>query len=211
MYIPEHFAVSDVAALHALIRGAPLATLVVSAAGELVVNHIPFVLVCDDDRAKLQAHVPRANPLAALLRTPQKCVAVFHGAQGYISPAWYATKRVHGRVVPTWNYAVVHAHGTISAIDDAAWVMNQVQTLTRQQESEREDPWSVADAPAAFTTQLVGALVGLEIVVTQLEGKTKASQNQPPENRCSLLRTMSAEQPDAPLTDLMRDVLGDGG
>ncbi len=208
MYLPEHFKEADPGAMHRLIRSSPLATLVVSTSDGLVVDHLPFLLdTSERDATKLLAHVPRANPLSRIGAGESACVAVFHGPQGYVSPSWYATKPAHGKVVPTWNYAVVHAHGGLTVIDDAAWVGSQITRLTEQQEGRRSPGWAVTDAPADYIRRLTAALVGVEIRVARLEGKTKASQNQPAENQRSLLAALDREQPGSALTGLMRSVL----
>ncbi len=207
MYIPKHFEQPDVRALHDLVRAAPLATLVVPSDAGLVANHIPFVLEASNT-VKLLAHIPRANPLSELATTPRDSLAIFHGPQGYVSPSWYATKREHGKVVPSWNYAVVHAHGRLRVIDDVDWVLWQVDLLTQQNEGPRAEPWAVSDAPAEYTERLARALVGLEIQVERLEGKSKASQNQPTENQQSVLAGLEAEAPDSDFTHYMQAALG---
>ena len=208
MYTPEHFAESATDQLLELIAAAPLGALVFSGADGLEANHIPFThTALDDGPGVLRAHIPRANSLSESLRKATPCLVVFNGPDGYISPSWYASKQEHGRVVPTWNYSVVHVHGTVTVIDDPDWVMAQINDLTDLNESSRSAPWSVSDAPTAYTRGLVSGLVGLEVAVSRVEGKTKASQNQPARNKASLLDALSDEQPDTPLTGLMRRVL----
>lgn len=210
MYKPSHFDQPDSQAMCDLIVAAPLATLVIASPAGLVANHIPFILDrSGHDAEKLLAHIPRANPLSTLLAQPQQCLAIFHGPEGYISPSWYATKKRHGKVVPTWNYAVVHAHGSARIVDDPAWVRRQLDALTQQNENRRASPWAVTDAPADFIEDLVQALVGIEVTVQRMEGKTKASQNQPAENQASVLAAMAAQAPEGDLTRLMQTVLGD--
>jgi transcriptional regulator len=212
MYIPKHFEETDTEALCSLIRSAPLATLVVNTRDGLIANHIPFVLDVDDaGPTRLRAHIPRANPLSSTLATATDCIAIFHGAEGYISPSLYATKKEHGNVVPTWNYAVVHAHGAIQVVDSLAWVLAQIQALTEQNEHSREHPWAVSDAPKEFTDRLAKSLVGLELRIERLVGKTKASQNQPPQNQKSVLEALKAEPSQAELWKLMHAVLGNPG
>lgn len=209
MYLPPHFEQHDRAALHALIRRHPLGTLVVQGEDGLVADHLPFLLLDrEGPSGALHAHVPRANPLTGLLAESRACLAIFHGAEGYISPSGYATKRVHGKVVPTWNSAVVHVHGRVRMIDEPAWVRAQVEALTAQQEGPRSDPWAVSDAPEEFVAQMLAALVGLEVRIERLVGKTKASQNQPPENRRSVLAALDAEPGSEALREMMRDALG---
>ena len=208
MYQPAHFEEKSCLRIAELVATAPLATLVVTSPEGLVANHIPFVLHGDDlTSATLQAHIPRANPLAELLATAPSCLVIFHGPDGYISPSYYATKPKHGRVVPTWNYAVVHVHGHASLVEDAAWLRNQMEQLTQLQERHRDEPWEISDAPADYTDRLMGALVGVEVMIERVEAKTKASQNQPLENQHSVLRHMDREQANSALTQLMHAVL----
>ena len=180
MYLPEHFEERDVSVLHALIRSHPLGTWVTHADGELVVNHIPFLL--DPDRGEhgtLVGHVARANPVWKAFSPETESVAIFQGPQAYITPSWYPTKHAHGKAVPTWNYAVVHAHGVPRAVDDRNWLLKLVTRLTDFQESERAVPWSVSDAPPDFIDTMLKAIVGIEIPIRTVVGKWKTSQNRP--------------------------------
>jgi transcriptional regulator len=208
MYIPRHFTHTDQQSQFELIRSAPLASLVVHTPEGLVANHVPFVLDVENlETVKLLAHIPRANPLSGHLTEVTECLAIFHGPQGYVSPSWYATKREHGKVVPTWNYLVVHAHGSIRLVDDSTWIMRQVNMLTELMEGERSVPWAVADAPGEFTERLARSLVGLELTVSRLEAKNKASQNQPEENQRSVLAALNAEAKDSDFAGHMREML----
>jgi transcriptional regulator len=180
MYTPEHFEERDVTVLHALIRSHPLGAWVTHAKEGLVVNHIPFLV--DSTRGEygtLIGHVARANPIWKSLTPESACVVIFQGPQTYITPSWYASKEVHGKVVPTWNYAVVHAHGVPRAIDDRAWLLKHVTELSDLHESERAVPWSVSDAPPDFIDTMLNAIVGIEIPISTLAGKWKTSQNRP--------------------------------
>ena len=164
MHLPEHFAERRTASLLSLIRRAPLGTLVIAGENGFEANHIPFVHRSGENGyGTLCAHVPGVNPVIGMIPDETKALVIFHGPEGYVSPAWYATKRAHGRVVPTWNYAVVHAHGRARLIEDADWIRSQLDELTDQMEKHRDESWSVSDAPAAFTDGLFGSLVGLEI------------------------------------------------
>lgn len=206
MYQPRHFQEKSTANMVTLIEENPLSTLIVVSNGNFEVNHIPLIAHSDDSGIqKLQGHIPRANSLADLVTEPRDCMAIFQGAQGYITPSWYATKPKHGKVVPTWNYSVVHVHGTIQAVNDSFWLLQHLNDLTRLNEKTREKQWQVSDAPKDFTDNLISALVGLEIVTTKIEAKTKASQNQPEENRVSVLQNLDSEQPDSPFSFMMRN------
>ncbi|MBE7425017.1 MAG: FMN-binding negative transcriptional regulator [Burkholderiaceae bacterium] len=175
MYLPAHFEETRPERLRALLRENPLATWVVQADGGLQVNHIPFMLDADrGPHGTLVGHVARANPV---WRSLGPSVAVFQGPQAYISPSWYPSKREHGKVVPTWNYAVVHAHGTPRAIEAPDEVLAIVTRLTQTHEAGSAVPWAVSDAPADYIEQMLKAIVGIEIAVERWVGKWKASQN----------------------------------
>jgi transcriptional regulator len=186
MYQPAHFVERDPAVLAELIRAAPLATLIRGGA-ELSADAIPLEL--DGDR--LLGHVARANPLWREA-DGQPVLAVFHGVQAYITPSWYASKAADGRVVPTWNYAMVQAHGTLRAIEDTAWLEAFVTRLTDRHEAPLPAPWKVGDAPGDYVQKLLKAIVGIEIAVTRLEGKFKLSQNRPPEDRAGVIEGLGA-------------------
>ena len=184
MYMPSHFAQPDAPALRALMREHPLATLITHGAQGLDANPVPLLWL-DDGSAHglLRGHVARANPVWRDTPQGSEVLAVFHGADAYISPNWYATKRETGKVVPTWNYTVVHARGPLRVVDDVAWLRELVTALTRIHEAAQPRPWAVGDAPPDYIERMLGAIVGIELPLTALQGKWKASQNQPAENR----------------------------
>jgi len=181
VYLPKHFEQHDPAALHTLMREHPLATLVTLGADGVTADHIPLHHEPEDrsDGAPygtLLGHVARANPI---WRTAagSAVLAVFQGPQVYVTPSWYPSKQAHGKVVPTWNYTVVHAHGTLQAVEDAAWLRALVGRLTTLHEAPRAQPWSVEDAPGDYVQQMLRAIVGIRIPVERLIGKWKVSQN----------------------------------
>lgn len=202
MYCPAHFAETRQEALHALIGEHPLATLVTIGEQCLNADQIPLTLgTAADGSLVLRGHVARANPMWKSLRADIDALAIFHGPEAYITPSWYPTKREHGKAVPTWNYAVVHARGPLRIIQDTDWLRTQVESLTQIQESAFAEPWAVSDAPADYVEKMLAAIIGIEIAVKSLEGKWKASQNQPEDNRegviaglCELGRTDAAAQ-----------------
>jgi transcriptional regulator len=177
MYAPTSFRETRREVLHDLVRAYPFATVVVHAHNGLAANHLPF----EWDGDVLQAHVARGNELAAM--DGAQVLVVFQGPQGYVSPNWYPTKHETGREVPTWNYTVVHVHGRLRVIDDAAWIRRQLETLTHHHESGQPSPWKISDAPADHVEKLLGAIVGIEIAVDRVVGKFKLSQNHPARNR----------------------------
>jgi transcriptional regulator len=190
MYLPSHFAQADAAALAALMREQPLAALVTLQGGEPTADHIP--LEFDAERQLLRGHVARANPLWKAA-DGQQVLAIFSGTQAYVSPGWYPSKAATHKVVPTWNYAVVHAHGRLRAVDDAPWLRELVGRLTDHHEQPRAQPWSVNDAPADYVQQMLRAIVGIEIAVERLEGKWKLSQNRSAEDRAGVAAGLAAE------------------
>jgi transcriptional regulator len=173
----------------------------------LVANHIPFE--ADPDPApfgKLRGHIARANPLWRDFTPEVEALVIFQGPDTYISPSWYPTKNVSGEVVPTWNYAVVHAHGPLRIIDDATWLREFVTKLTNRYEAGRSDPWQVTDAPPDFIEKQLGAIVGIEIPITRMFGKWKVSQNRLPQDRDGAIEGLSQEGGDsaAAMADLVR-------
>jgi transcriptional regulator len=202
MYLPVHFEESRRDVLRAFVRAHPLGLLVTqNAAGGIDANDIPFVLdtLGDADAGVLRAHVARANPLWRTARADVESLVVFQGPQGYVSPAWYPSKAEHGKVVPTWNYVVVQARGTLRAIDDRDWLLAFVSRLTDRHERERPAPWAVGDAPAGYIDTMLQAIVGIEIVLTSLVGKWKVSQNRSLADREGVAAGLRAEHGDAAL------------
>jgi transcriptional regulator len=178
MYVPAHFAETDPGVLRALVAAHPLATWTTWADGEILVNHVPFLLDAErGPHGTLVGHVARANPVWRRFSPTVPSVVVFQGADAYISPSWYPAKQAHGKVVPTWNYALVHAHGIPRAVEDRAWLHAFVTRLTDTHEAKQAAPWRVADAPAEYVDRMLGAIVGIEIPITTLVGKWKVSQN----------------------------------
>jgi transcriptional regulator len=201
MYQPAHFRIDDPATLHALMRAHPLATLVASTDQGLVANHLPLLL--DAERGLLRGHVARANPLWRAAIEGQ-ALAVFHGPQAYVSPSGYPGKREHGKVVPTWNYAVVHVHGRLRFDDQAQQLHGLVSALTDTHEAARAQPWKVSDAPADFVAANLRAIVGLELAIERIEGKWKASQNRSEADALGAAATLEADgRPDS--AALIRD------
>jgi len=194
MYIPRHFRQQEARELHGLMRAHPLATLITHGDRGLTANHMPLLFdAAAGAHGVLRGHVARANPLWRDAGSGCPALALFHGPDAYVSPGWYPSKRDDPRVVPTWNYAVVHVHGTLSAVEDRAWLRTLVTALTAAHEASRREPWQVDDAPPEYVEQLLGAIVGLELAVTRIEGKWKLSQNRPPADRAGVAAGLRAE------------------
>ena len=193
MYEVEAFREDRIEVLHALIKAHPLATLVVTTAQGLEANHIPLLIDPQPTPfGTLRGHVARANPVWRTFDAGMDMLAVFQGPQAYITPSWYLTKAQTGKVVPTWNYAMVHVHGPLKIIDDAEWLRKLVTCLTESQESPRKKPWHVTDAPSDYVDTMLKAIVGIEIPVRRLQGKWKMSQNRLPQDREGVIAGLGA-------------------
>lgn len=207
MYLPRHFEETRVEVLHELIRVHPLGALVTLTPGGLDANHLPFEVDQEPGPfGTLRGHVARANPLWREFSRDVEALVIFQGPGTYVSPAWYPTKNETAKVVPTWNYAVVHAHGALRVIDDRAWLRDFVTKLTHRHEAGRPAPWKVTDAPADYIDKQLGAIIGLEIPVTRLIGKWKMSQNRPPQDREGVVEGLRHEggHTGAEIADLVR-------
>lgn len=169
MHCPARFAQPDANLLHALIADHPLGMLVTQSHGLPDADHVPFELAAHD--GVLRAHVARGNPVWQ--RAGQQVLVVFRGPSGYATPDRIEKVEKGGRVVPTWTYDVVHVHGRLRAIDDPAWLREQIARLTDRMEATQPDPWAVSDAPVAYTDALLKAIVGIEVEIKRIEGKWK--------------------------------------
>ena len=178
MYLPKHFSVEDPALLAELIAEYPLATLVANLDDHFEINHLPLML--STDRTKLYGHIARMNPLTSVAQSEHPAVtAIFHGPNAYVTPAWYPSKQESGKVVPTWNYATVHAEGTVKLIEDPQWLRNHVSQMTNLHEPTYQSTWKLDDAPEEYVQTMLKAIVGIEIEINNLIGKFKLSQNRP--------------------------------
>jgi transcriptional regulator len=184
MYVNPSHQLTDREAIFSLIASHPLGAWVCHGREGLIANHVPFLL----DRGRgphgtLIGHVARANGVWRELDAATPSVVMFQGPQAYITPGWYPGKTEHGRVVPTWNYVVAHAHGVARAIEDREWLLDMLNRLTNAQEARQAAPWSVSDAPRSFIDKLMGVIVGIELPIERLEGKPKVSQDEANQDR----------------------------
>lgn len=199
MYTPASFREERLDVLHGLMAAHPLGALVRHGDDGLCADHVPFEIVAptpDAPFGMLRAHVARANPLWRA--AGRDCMVIFQGPHAYITPAWYAEKQRSGKEVPTFNYAVVHAHGPLRAIDDTAWLLGLVERLTARHEAGQPAPWQVADAPADYIGKLLKAIVGIEIPLTRITGKWKLGQNHSMQDQASMAHGLALDhQPGA--------------
>ena len=180
MYRPPAFKEDRIDVMHDAIRKNPLGTLVTSGCDGLQGDHVPFLIVPEEGGyGTLLCHLAKANRHLEILRSCDEAMVMFQGPHAYISPSFYASKKVDGRVVPTWNYIAVHAWGEPTVIDDPRWLREQVTALTDRHEAGRENRWRVADAPSDFLDAQLKGIVGVQIIVKRMEGKWKVSQNRP--------------------------------
>jgi transcriptional regulator len=178
MYLPCHFAEPRVEVLHEAIRHAGLATLVTTGRDGLDASHVPLLLDHEPGPlGRLVGHVARGNPQWRDTPEASRALAIFLGPHSYVTPSWYPTKRETGKVVPTWNYVAIHAHGTVRFFQEREQLLDVVTRLTDRHERGRPLPWQVTDAPADYLDGMLKGIVGVELTITRLEGKWKASQN----------------------------------
>lgn len=200
MYQPPHFREDRLEVQHALIEAHPLGLLITLGSTGLTANPIPFVLDASASPfGTLRAHLSRANAQWRDFDPSQEALVVFQGAETYITPSWYEAKREHGKVVPTWNYAIVQAYGRMRVMDDPAWLLKQITAMTAVQEAARSEPWAVSDAPADFVAAQLKGIVGIEIEITRIEGKWKVSQNRSEGDRRGVAAGLRLSEDDASL------------
>jgi len=201
MYQPPHFVETRQDVLHGLIRSHPLGLLISNGQDGPIANAIPFLLDTEaGPNGKLRAHLAKANPQWRLLadNPASPVLVVFQGADAYVTPSWYETKRETGKVVPTWNYAIVQVRGMVRVIDDAQWIAQQISDLTLSQEGARETPWAVTDAPPSYIQSQIKGIIGLEIEIAEISGKWKVSQNRPVADRVGVAEGLEKEAAGAP-------------
>lgn len=187
MYIPKFNQETRLDVMHALIESQPLATLVTMSSSGLFASHLPMVLERGEGTCgTLRGHLSRANNQWRDLSPAVEALAIFVGAQHYITPTWYPEKAEDGKVVPTWNYAVVHAYGPLRIIEDQQWLLSHLNALTTQHEARFPEPWQVSNAPADYIASQIKGIVGIEIPLSRIEGKWKVSQNKSERTRAAV-------------------------
>jgi transcriptional regulator len=208
MYTPIQFRVDEAAEAHALMRAHPFAVLVTHGADGVVATHLPTLLKVDAESplGRIECHLARPNPQWKTFAADAEALMIFQGAEAYIRPGWYPSKAQHGKAVPTWNYAVVHAYGRLQAIEDKDWLLAHVGELSDQQEAPFAERWSMADAPADYLDRQARGIVGLVLAITRLEGKIKMSQNRDMADRDGVVRGLAerGEAEDAEVAALVQ-------
>ncbi|MCF6303116.1 MAG: FMN-binding negative transcriptional regulator [Devosiaceae bacterium] len=208
MFQPPIFREARIEVMHALMKNHPFATLVSLASGHLSADHLPLVLHPDIGvNGTLRGHIAVGNPLFGREEGPIEVLVVFQGPQAYISPSWYPSKKEHGKVVPTWNYAVAQARGILRFIRDLDWLMAHLRELSKRHEGSRADPWAVNDAPKDFIAAQLKGIVGIEIEVNSLVGKFKVSQNKSTADKQGVALGLLEEKSDhgRAMSDIVRD------
>ena len=196
MYQPPHFREERLEVQHALIRAHPFGLLISNGPEGLEANGVPLLLDAHDaSLGRLRAHVARANGQWRNL-DGQRVLIVFQGPQAYVSPSLYETKRETGKVVPTWNYAMVQARGIARVHEERDWLHAQVNALTKAHEQGRGQPWAVSDAPASYVESQLKGIVGMEIIIDAIEGKWKFSQNRPEADRRGVAAGLQGDHPE---------------
>ena len=192
MYTPPAFREESLDVLHAWIRASRLASLVTMGPEGLVATPLPLFLdTAEGGNGVLYGHVAKANPQWKHVPATDALV-IFMGPDGYVSPSWYASKQVDGKVVPTWNYVALHAYGPAEFFEDADRLLHVVTRLTEMKEAQRAEPWAVGDAPAPFIASQLRGIVGVRIPIARLEGKRKMSQNRSAVDRAAVAQGFAA-------------------
>ena len=198
MYIPIHFNEARDSEIENIVASFPLAVVVAHGADGLLANHIPLLLETDDDgNRSLIRHIAKANEMHEIIAPSRDVLAIFHAEDAYISPNWYPSKAEHHKVVPTWNYQIVHFHGKITFSDDVKFLRSVVGKLTSlfEQRVNGDKSWKMRDAPRDFMDAQIASIIGLKISVSRCEAKSKMSQNRPVQDRDNVRQKLEADRP----------------
>lgn len=195
MYQPPLFRVDKIELMHEFMLAYPFATVISTQEGVISADHLPLAIHPElSEKGTIRAHIAKGNPLWLKRDSFMEVLVIFHGPQAYITPSLYPSKKQHGKVVPTWNYAIVHAYGELRFIDDEEWILEHLIELTKREESDRPETWKVSDAPDHYIAKQMKGIVGIEIQITKLEGKWKVSQNKDDQDRAGVQGGLELEQ-----------------
>lgn len=209
MYTPKAFEVTDLALLQAAMKQSDLATLVTITTRGLVATHLPLMLdATRGEYGSLIGHVSRANVQWKETDPEAEALIIFLGLDTYVTPNWYPAKQETGRVVPTWNYAAIHAYGRLTFFDDTERLRTVVTELTRKHEASFPAPWQVTDAPAVYIDSQLKAIVGFDFQILRLEGKQKFNQNRSVEDRLGVIAGLRElqEERKTEVAELMEEI-----
>jgi len=209
MFTPANLKEDRVEVLHSLITQHPLGAMVTCGEDGPSADHIPFILHDDgSENGVLRGHVAKRNPVVEAARVGLQTLVIFQGPQIYITPTWYPSKQEHGKAVPTWNYALVHAYGALTLQEDKSWLREHLDALTHQHENTRTVPWAPSDAPAAFIDQQIGGILGIEIKIDRFQGKWKVSQTKNATDRAGVVAGLTEVATDdaASMAELVKQV-----
>ncbi|HUD36978.1 MAG TPA: FMN-binding negative transcriptional regulator [Streptosporangiaceae bacterium] len=214
MYIPAHFAATeDLDQIAAFVERVGTADLVTFDGDKPIATLIPIIWERPGPEAgkeaghgRLLGHIALQNPQWRTAAPGAQALAIVDGPQAYVSPSWYQSTKDHGRTVPTWNYTSVHFTGDVTFHQDSDWLRDVVTRLTERYERGREGRWWVTDAPEKFIAGQLRAIVGVELVIRQLEAKEKLSQNRDDTDRANVIAALGSESdPQArEIADLMK-------
>lgn len=198
MYVPKHFLIDDLTALHDAMHDIAAATIVSQGPDGLIATHAPVELRREaGEYGAIRCHFARANPHAKALADGQEMLVIFQGPQGYVSPAWYPSKQTTGgKVVPTWNFLAIHAYGTAKTFEGVDALRPHLEAMTNRHEAGRAEPWAVSDAPDDFIEMMARGIIGVEITFTRIDGKKKMSQNRPEADRQGVRAALVADGQD---------------
>lgn len=191
MYIPNANKEDRIPVLHNFMQDQPFASLITMGSSGLFASHIPMVLEQNGPMGQLRCHISRANTQWRDFTPDIQALVIFAGPQHYITPSWYPEKQETAKVVPTWNYVVVHAYGHLKVIEDPEWLRSHLASLTNQQEAAFPAPWKIEDAPADYIASQIKGIIGLEMTIDRLEGKWKVSQNRSEHDRIGVAKGLA--------------------
>ena len=201
MFQPPVFREDRIEVINEMIRTHPFASIISMQEGEIVADHIPLIMHPElSTLGNLQGHMGRGNPIGKKLDETIEVLVIFQGPHHYITPTWYPSKKEHEKVVPTWNYIVVHARGKIKLHDDTDWILSHLTELTHRKEGGRKEPWKVSDAPDDFISRQLRGIIGIEIEITSFQATWKTSQNKTEEDNQGVVDGLKTEKTDAATT-----------
>lgn len=192
MYSRKESQVKDKNTVIEAVRTIRFGVLVVFSEGKFFSSHLPFIIREENNLMILEGHVSRANELWKQLGKENPAMVIFQGEHAYIHPGWYETKKTTGKVVPTWNYQVIHFHGFAEKQEEPGWLLNHLEKLVTHNEVDQKNPWKISDAPQDYIDGLTRAIVGIQFKVDRFEGALKMNQHHPQENRLGVIEGLKS-------------------